>query len=175
MPNKERFTSWKKGAQSFSLTFVLMLMLWLIFSGKTEPLLLGFGVIASLIVSGFSHRFLFPDPNIRFYTSTAFKFSCYIPWLLAQIFVANIHLLRIVFHPRIREKIDPHIVDFSTRLKNDMPIATMANSITLTPGTITVTADQHGEFRVHAIDRQSSQALPGEMERKVAQVFGERR
>jgi multicomponent Na+:H+ antiporter subunit E len=151
-----------------------MFLLWLVFSGKSEPLLLGFGVVASLIVSGFSHRFLFPEPDFKFYFRTACKFSCYIPWLLAQIFLANIHLLRLVFHPRIREKIDPHLVDFPTRLRSDIAIATLANSITLTPGTITVTADQHGEFRVHAIDRQSSQALPGEMERKVARVFGER-
>jgi multicomponent Na+:H+ antiporter subunit E len=151
-----------------------MLILWFIFSGKTEPLLLGFGVVASLIVSGFSHRFLFPDPRLGNYIKTACRFTVYIPWLLAQIFMANIHLLRLVFHPRIREQIDPHLVDFPTRLRSDMAIATMANSITLTPGTITVTADQHGEFRVHAIDRQSSQSLPGVMEKKVAWVYGER-
>lgn len=174
MPNQERSTRRRTGFVSFSLTFVLMLLLWLVFSGKSEPLLLGFGVVASLIVSGFSHRFLFPDPDFRFYFQTACKFSCYIPWLLVQIFLANIHLLRLVFHPRIREKIDPHLVDFPTRLRSDMAIATMANSITLTPGTITVTADQYGEFRVHAIDRQSSKSLPGEMEKKVARVFGER-
>ena len=173
MPNKERSMGWRTGIASFSLTFGLMMLLWLVFSGKSEPLLLGFGIVASLIVSGFSHRFLFPDPHFRIYCKTAFKFSLYIPWLLVQIFVANLHLLRLVFHPRIREKIDPHLVDFPTRLRKDMSIATMANSITLTPGTITVTADQHGEFRVHAIDRQSSRTLPGEMERKVARVFGE--
>ena len=174
MPDKEGYTSWRKGLVSFSLTFVLMFLLWLVFSGKTEPMLLGFGVAASMIVSGFSHRFLFPDPRLGTYIATAFRFSCYIPWLLVQIFLANIHLMRVVFHPRIREQIDPHLVDFPTRLRSDMAIATMANSITLTPGTITVTADQHGEFRVHAIDRQSSQSLPGEMENKVIRVFGER-
>ncbi len=173
MPNREQHASWTTRAKSFSLTFVFMLVLWLVLSGKSEPLLLGFGVLASLIVSGFSHNLLFPDPHCGTYLKTVCRFSCYIPWLLIQIFAANIHLLRLVFHPHLREKIDPHLVDFPTRLRKDMSIATMANSITLTPGTITVTADQHGEFRVHAIDRQSSRTLPGEMERKVARVFGE--
>jgi multicomponent Na+:H+ antiporter subunit E len=174
MPNREQHASWSTRAKSFSLTFVLMLVLWLILSGKSEPLLLGFGVLASLIVSGFSHHLLFSDPQYGPYLKTVCRFSCYIPWLLVQIFAANIHLLRLVFHPRLREKIDPHLIDVSTSLKSGMSITTMANSITLTPGTITVTADLHGNFRVHAIDRVSSQSLPGEMEKKLAWVFEER-
>ncbi len=174
MPDRMQYTRLRTSVTSFGLTFVLMMLLWMIFSGKTELLLIGFGVVSSLIVAGFSHRFLFPNPHLRSYIKTAWRFSFYIPWLLAQIFMANIHLLRLVFHPRILEIIDPHLVVFSTRLRSDITVATMANSITLTPGTITVTADQYGEFRVHAIDRKSSESLPGEMERKVAKAFGER-
>ena len=49
----------------------------------------------------------------------------------------------------------------------------MANSITLTPGTITVSANSDGVFRVHAIDKASAEALPGKMLDKVTKVFEE--
>ncbi len=173
MPNRIRSRSWRSDIVSFGLTFVLLMLLWLVFSGQTAPLFLGFGVVASLIVSGFSHRMLFSEPRALGYAATLFRFSCYVPWLLVQILMANFHLLRLVFHPRVREMIDPHLVDFSTQLKSELSIVTMANSITLTPGTITVTASRNGRYRVHAIDRASSQNLPGDMERKAAWVFRE--
>ncbi|MBU1343688.1 MAG: Na+/H+ antiporter subunit E, partial [Proteobacteria bacterium] len=97
----------------------------------------------------------------------------YMPWLIWEIVKANFHLLYIAFHPRMKDLIDPHIITFKTNLKSDIAITTLANSITLTPGTITVTADSDGVFRVHAIDRESAEALPGTMLKKVAQVFGE--
>ncbi len=162
-----------KAVFSFCLTFVLMMALWLVLSGKFHPLLLSLGVVASLIVSAFSHSMLFSSPGWSDYLLTVLRFFRYIPWLIYQILMANFHVLRLVFHPRIMDNIDPHIVVFRTGLRKDMSIVTMANSITLTPGTITVTADQDGEFRVHAIDRASSAGLPGNMEQKVANVFGE--
>jgi multicomponent Na+:H+ antiporter subunit E len=69
--------------------------------------------------------------------------------------------------------IDPHIITFKTHLTSDIAITTLANSITLTPGTITVTATSDGAFKVHSIDRQSAEGLPGTMLEKVAHVFGE--
>ncbi len=92
-----------------------------------------------------------------------------------EIIKANFHLLFIVFHPRMKDLIDPHIIVFKTNLKSDMAIATMANSITLTPGTITVSSDSDGVFRVHAIDQESAEALPGEMLDKVNKIFGEKK
>ena len=74
----------------------------------------------------------------------------------------------------MNEMIHPHIIDFKTNLKSDLAITTLANSITLTPGTITVTASRDGVFRVHAIDKPSAEALPGVMLEKVANVFGEK-
>jgi multicomponent Na+:H+ antiporter subunit E len=49
----------------------------------------------------------------------------------------------------------------------------LANSITLTPGTITVFASLFGNFTVHVIDDESGQGLPGEMEDRVGKIYGE--
>jgi len=162
-----------KSFLSFLLTFILMFLTWIVLSGKFEPLLLWLGVISSVLVSFYFYDLLFPALEARYF-KTALRFVQYCPWLIWEIIKANFHLLRITLHPRMIDLIDPHIITFKTNLKSDMAITTLANSITLTPGTITVTADSDGVFKVHAIDRESAEALPGIMLEKVAKVFGEK-
>lgn len=162
-----------KSFLAFLLTFILMFLTWLVLSGKFEPLLLWLGVVSSLLVAFYFYDLLFPALE-PMYFKTAFRFVQYCPWLIWEIIKANVHLLRLTFHPRMIDLIDPHIFTFKTNLKSDIAITTLANSITLTPGTITVTADSDGVFKVHAIDRESAEALPGIMLEKVANVFGEK-
>lgn len=69
--------------------------------------------------------------------------------------------------------IDPRIIQFKSKLKSDISLVTFANSITLTPGTITVYVSVYGDFQVHVIDKPSGQSLPGEMEVRVRKIFGE--
>ena len=157
---------------SFLLTFILMFVTWLVLSGKFEPLMLWLGAISSFLVAFYFYDLLFPALEARYF-KTFIRFTQYCPWLIWEIIKANFHLLRLTFHPRMIDLIDPHIITFKTNLKSDMAIATLANAITLTPGTITVTADSEGVFKVHAIDRESAEALPGIMLEKVAKVFGE--
>lgn len=101
------------------------------------------------------------------------RFARYIPWILYQIFLANLHLLYLTFHPRMMDLIDPKIIKFRSKLKSDLALVTFANSITLTPGTITVSVSINGDFSVHAIDKASGEPLPGEMEARIAKTFGE--
>ncbi|GAB6887743.1 Na+/H+ antiporter Mnh1 subunit E [Desulfothermus okinawensis JCM 13304] len=157
---------------SFCLTFFFMAILWVTLSGKFEPLLLFLGFVSVTIVSLLSGQLLFSNPTDD-YLPTFFRFLGYLPWIILQIIKANIHVLKIVFSRDLMDKIDPHIIVFNTRLKKDFSIVTMANSITLTPGTITITANPDGKFRVHAIDKACADDLPGEMEQRVAKVFGE--
>jgi multicomponent Na+:H+ antiporter subunit E len=157
----------------FLITFVLMFISWIVLSGKFIPLLLWLGGISSLLIAYFFHDLLFPNMKpgtIKIF----FQFLRYTPWLILEIVKANFHLLYLVFHPRMMDMIDPHIIEFKTNLESDVAITTLANSITLTPGTITVTASSDGAFRVHAIDKPSAASLPGVMLEKVANVFGEK-
>ncbi len=97
----------------------------------------------------------------------------YIPWLLYQVFLANLHVMYLVFHPRMMELINPQIIEFDSELKSDYARTTFANSITLTPGTITVNVTVLGRFSVHCIDDKSAKSLPGKMEEKIRKVFRE--
>lgn len=162
------------GFFSFIITFVFMFITWIILSGYFEPLLIGLGLVSSLVVAWFFHDLLFAGAGFQD-IGVFVRFCRYMPWLIAEIIKANFHMLYLVFHPRMHEMIDPHIIQFQTGLRSDIAITTLANAITLTPGTVTVTANAEGGFRVHAIDRPSAEGLPGTMRERVARVYGENR
>jgi len=158
---------------TYATTFFVLFCLWVILSGKFDLFHLSLGVISCLMVTLFSKDLLFPEPGTAGFFGTLICFIRYIPWLLYQIFMANLHVLYLVFHPKMMDLIDPQIFRFQSRLKGDLSLVTFANSITLTPGTITVYVSIDGTFTVHAIDKQSREGLPGEMERRIAKAFGE--
>jgi multicomponent Na+:H+ antiporter subunit E len=160
-------------ALPFIITFFIMLSFWLIFSGKFDLFHLSLGVISCLLVSYFSRDLMFPSGLKTDFLAFWIRFALYIPWLLYQILLANLHVLRLAFHPRMMELIDPHIIEFNSHLESDMARTTFANSITLTPGTITVNVSAVGGFTVHCIDVASGEPLPGVMEQQIARIFKE--
>lgn len=159
--------------RSFLATFIIMAGLWVIFSSKFDMFHLSLGVLSCFLVAMLSSDLMFPS-GFRVSTVRRWMGICmYIPWLLYQIFLANLHVLRLAFHPRMMELIDPKIIEFDSRLKSDFSRTIFANSITLTPGTITVNVSALGRFSVHCIDAKSGEPLPGDMEARVARVFEE--
>lgn len=160
-------------AGAFFLAFCLTAVFWVLFSGKFDIFHLSLGVISCLIVSALSSDLLFPEGIGSGFIGRWIRFAGYIPWLLYQILLANLHVLRLVFHPRMMELIDPHIIEFNSPLQGDIARTTFANSITLTPGTITVHVSVLGRFSVHCIDHPSGAALPGEMQRRIEKIFKE--
>ena len=157
----------------FVITFVVMMAMWVVFSGKFDAFHLSLGVISSLLVAYFTSDQLITNTSLGHIPVLWGRFVLYFPWLLWQIFLANIHLLKLVFHPQMMDRINPQMIQFKSSLKNEMALVTFANSITLTPGTITVSLSMYGDYSVHAIDDASAEPLPGDMEKQVAKVFGE--
>jgi len=157
----------------FILTFIIMCGTWVLLSGKFDAFHLSLGVISCALVAYLSSDFLFSSPRPRGVLSQWVRFATYIPWLMVEITKANLHVMKLVLHPRGMDMIDPRIVKFRSKLKSDLALVTFANSITLTPGTITVSVSLDGDFKVHAIDKASGDPLPGEMEQRIAKAFGE--
>lgn len=174
MQNRSQIHSEKRTARlPFVITFVIMIGFWLIFSGRFDLFHLSLGVVSCLIVSFFSSDLLFPTGLKTNFLACWIRFVLYVPWLLYQILLANLHVLRLSFHPRMMALIDPHIIEFNSPLESDIARTTFANSITLTPGTITVNVSAMGRFTVHCIDVSSGDPLPGEMERQIKRIFKE--
>ncbi|MCD6305812.1 MAG: Na+/H+ antiporter subunit E [Deltaproteobacteria bacterium] len=169
MDNRSRRTQ----SQTFPriLTFGILLLLWLVLSGQYDPFHITLGVISCLIVTLFSGDLLFPGAGITDLFRLGLGIVLYIPWLIYQILMANFHILRVVFHPKMLDLIDPQIIRFQSSLTQELALVIFANSITLTPGTITVYVSVDGDFQVHAIDKKSAEPLPGEMEARVGRIF----
>ena len=155
----------------FILTFILLIGFWLLFSGKFDLFHVSMGIGSSLLVSALSADLLFPSPVRSKDIFLVFRFILYVPWLIYQIFLSSIHVLYLTLHPKMLDMIDPHIIEFDSRLTSEISRTTFANSITLTPGTITVNVNVFGKFAVHCIDVKSGESLPGDMEKRVAAIF----
>ncbi len=162
-----------RGEKAFGMTvtFVIMFLFWILLSGLFDAFHLIAGVICSGIVTLISHDLLVKGGDKKFIAKSLRLFR-YIPWEFWQIVLANIDVAYRVLHPKM--PIDPFIIEFETPLRSDFSLVTLANSITLTPGTITISVEpEKGTFRVHAIAKEPADALLVDqtMQKKVAEVF----
>ncbi|SMC41972.1 multisubunit sodium/proton antiporter, MrpE subunit [Desulfocicer vacuolatum DSM 3385] len=153
--------------------FLILFFFWMIFSGKFDAFHLTLGVLSCSLVAWMAADFLITAPSFATIAKQWIGFSKYIPWLLWQIVLANIHVLRLVLSRDMNSRINPQIIKFRSTIKSQMGLVTFANSITLTPGTITVAATTYGDMAIHAIDNESAAPLPGDMEKRIAKIFGE--
>jgi multicomponent Na+:H+ antiporter subunit E len=133
---------------------------------------MGIGVGCCALVAYISHDLLFVNVRVGDMRTIVKRFFAYIPWLIYQIIMANFHVARLVLSPKM--PINPKIIKFKVKLDSDISLVTFANSITLTPGTITVDIKE-GEYYVHALDETLAYDLlfGGEMEDRVAHVYME--
>ncbi|MBS3731524.1 MAG: Na+/H+ antiporter subunit E [Desulfobacterales bacterium] len=84
------------------LTFLVCFATWIVLSGRFDLFHLALGVIASCIVSTISADILFPVHEFRHLPKMFARFILYLPWLLYKIFQANLNVLHLSFHPRMR-------------------------------------------------------------------------
>jgi len=120
---------------------------WLILSGHYEPLILSFGVFSCVLVTYVAWR-MDREDRFAFVVPLSFRFVVYVAWLLKEIFKANVNVARIILDPRL--PISPIMVPFKASQQSDLGRMIYANSITLTPGTITTGTDED-IFRIHAL------------------------
>lgn len=139
---------------SVLLHWVILFGFWLVLSGMFDPLHLVSGVCCTGAVAWLSRdlqMLALPRSERReMHLAQApwLRLLRYSGWLLKEIALANWQVMRIVLDPKL--PIDPGLVRFRTALETDLGVTLFANSITLTPGTITVEVAEH-EFVVHAL------------------------
>lgn len=153
-------------------TFLILFLNWVIWSGMFDAFHLSLGVISCALVTFLSHDLLFKEGFSYRNIVEAVRFIKYVPWLLYQIVLSNIHVAYLVLHPKM--PIDPFMITVQTKLKKDISLVAYANSITLTPGTITADIVERKHYVVHCISKKVADDLfAGEMEKKVAHIFEE--
>lgn len=149
---------------------VFLYILWLLLSGHfSEPLLLGLGVASVLAVVFIAHRMEVSDPEGH-PVHLMVRVVLYWPWLLKEIVVANIDVAKaIVSNPMA---IAPTVFTVTGSQKSELGRVIYANSITLTPGTVTIDLEDD-QFTVHALTTAGLDGVEsGEMDRRVTWLEG---
>ncbi len=159
---------------------VLLVGLWVALSGRLNGLFLTAGIISAAVVLLVTEAIFHPSEPVGFerppsrfgwLAGTIFRLVVYFPLLLWEIAVANVHVTRLVLDPRM--PISPCLVEFESPLRTEASNAVLANSITLTPGTVTVDMSAH-RFIVHCISETSRQGIQdAALLKRVAHLFGE--
>lgn len=153
----------------FLLSFVLLFLFWLLLSGHYDLFHVLIGVFCCLLVSYSSSDFLFVHVGADDSHLIIPRLLTYVPWHLYQIVISNFYLAKLVFSPI--SQLNPQIIPYKTKLTNGLALVTFANSITLTPGTITIDLAD-GKFHVHAIDdKVAADLLTGDMEERINKVY----
>ena len=138
--------------------FVLGFIIWVIWTwpfagGKIDIQVVIAGLIASAGVAVLFNEILPKEHHVFLSPLRLFWFLVYVPVFLYYLVKANLDVLYRVLHPKM--PIRPGIVKIKTNLKTDSGITALANSITLTPGTMTVDLTDDGYLYIHWINVQS--------------------
>jgi len=160
-----------KTIHSLSLGAVLFAV-WLLLSGHYTPFILALGVGSCVLVVTVSMRMDVADHEGH-PIHLSWRALTYMPWLMIEIIKANIDVAKLILSPVM--PITPTLLRVKTSQTSDLGKVIYANSITLTPGTISVDI-ANGEILVHALSRDGADALvEGEMDRRVTRMAGEDR
>jgi len=148
--------------------FVLLMAAWLAWSGFFTPLLVSLGAISCIIVLVLADRMRFDDRDLSF-LGVLHRLPAYWAWLTIEMIKSNNDVVRIVLSRRM--DISPTVVTLDALTQSDLGRATLGNSITLTPGTVTIDL-QDGRLTVHCLTRAGAADLAaGEMNRRVAALI----
>ena len=158
--------------------FVVLFGFWMVLSGRTETKFVVYGLITAIVTTWVTYPLLLvpnKDGSKRYFVFGVSipKFIMYFFWLMWQLVLANIDVLLATTAQAL--DIDPKVVRFYFRADNPMASVVLANSITLTPGTVTINVTDDGLYEIHALTKGAAAGvLDGSMQKKVADLYGEK-
>ncbi len=131
--------------------FLLFELLWIIFNGAITVEIVLIGLVISTMLFGFLCKFMnySLEKELKLIRISPLLIQ-YMGYLFYEITVANLHTIRMITTSKY--EIEPAIIQFDVSLKSNIAKVILANSITLTPGTITVALEGQ-TLTVHALDR----------------------
>ena len=132
--------------------FVIFFLIWIIFNGQFTLEIAAFGLVISGAMYWFLCKFLDYHPRYDLVMCKRFFLIIhYIIVLLKEILKANMTVFKMIYSARY--ELEPAVVHFTTTLQSGFARVLLANSITLTPGTITVSLKDN-EYVVHCLDKE---------------------
>ena len=147
------------------LQFALLLAFWLLLSGMFSPLLLGFGCVSAIAVTLLNARIAAMDSRTTIPDWNWSRTPSYILWLSSRILLGNLDVALRIVSPRL--PISPTVRRLPLSQSTEIGRVVYANSITLTPGTVTIDLTV-GDVEVHALTNASmAEIATGEMDGRV--------
>ena len=136
---------------------ILFFVLWIIFNGRITLEIVLFGIAVSALVYLFTVKVMGYSPETdRLILINIPAFLIYIANLIAEIVKASVSVMRVALSRRAAT--DPVVVEFDSEFTDDFRNVLLANSITLTPGTITV-SQSGNHFVIHALCREYAEGI----------------
>ena len=150
------------------LTSIFMVALWLMLSGIYKPMLIGFGIVSVALVMVIVRRMDQVDGDHVRISIKPIQFFLYVLWLFIEIAKSNWRVTKIVLARTMPIRQNLFEVPYSQT--SDLGQVIFANSITLTPGTLTIETET-GDFLIHALsyDPTDMDAL-ADMDRRVTGI-----
>jgi multicomponent Na+:H+ antiporter subunit E len=136
--------------------FILIFIFWFLLSGMTNLLMIMLGLFSSFFVVWIINKMDLVDREVSFHNFNISKLIMYFFWLLREIIVSNLKVCLYIITPN--KKINPEIIKIKSRQNSEFANVLYANSITLTPGTVTIDVDKNN-FTVHTLDTQFKESL----------------
>jgi multicomponent Na+:H+ antiporter subunit E len=143
---------------------VLLFVFWLLLSTSFNVAHVVVGAFVAVLVMWLRPARPLPARRVSWLAAIA-----YLPWLVGRVVMSALHVSKLILSPSL--PISPRMVEHKTDLKSDGELVVLGNSITLTPGTVTVEVAP-GQLVVHAIDEASIADLSaGVLDRRVSRMF----
>ena len=151
----------------YAIAVLILCGFWLVLSGHFSPLLLSLGGVSALLATWFLRRMDRADHESVWMRPTP-RLLSYFLWLLWCVIKANIDVARRIWHPDM--PIEPVWARLDTAVGTPLQKTLYANSITLTPGTLTTDVEAD-HFLVHALSPEGIEGLRrGEMQRRIRRL-----
>ena len=156
---------------------ILLFAFWMGLAGRTEVKFIIYGLLTAGVTAWITYPLLLlpnKDGSKKYFALSISlpKFLSYVVWLMWQLLLANLDVMKATTSEVL--DIDPKVVRFYFRADNPMASVVLADSITLTPGTVTLNVTDDGLFEIHALTVGAAAGVAdGSFQKKVADLYGE--
>lgn len=149
------------------ILFAHLMLVWLLLSGHYDATLITYGVLSCVFVVALTaHLGMLDEEALP--VQLGLRPFVYLPWLFKEIVLSNIAVAKVILDPNL--PIRPRLLRIRASQRTDVTQVMYANSITLTPGTVTLDV-RDNELLVHSLTEESAAGLlTGEMDRRVARL-----
>lgn len=137
--------------------YLIYFLLWIIFNGNITLEIVSFGIVIAAALLAFTCRFAdYSLQKEKKLYANLFRLLNYVGSLIIEVVKSNAAVIHLIISQR--EEIQPTLVTFTTKLEKQTTQALLANTITITPGTITVLLED-GTYTVHCLDSDFAEGI----------------